>query len=85
MPGTTLALRLSLAMLEKAVCKPRLKTSTVSEQELRSSCLISYIGDHPMDGDHSRDDDCPGIVTNLEQVIIKVIGMVIGRMTIQGW
>ena len=31
-------------------------------------------GNCPMDGDHSRDDDCPGVVTNLEQMIIKVIG-----------
>ena len=38
------------------------KTSTVPEQELRSSCLISWIGDHPRDSDYPRDGDHPRMV-----------------------
>ena len=38
------------------------RTSMVPEQELQSSCLIHWIGDHPREADYPKDGDHPRLV-----------------------
>ena len=38
------------------------ETSPVAEQELQTSCLISWIGGYPKDSDCPKDGDHPSMV-----------------------